>query len=554
MRKYLHKISLFALMCILSGCVHFYDKSADKLATEAKAGYEDSKIVEALKTEQANFDALEKKEVEAFLKIVAVRRDLKLLSLLSDSENTFVDRFNTTIGLRLSEISASPNVNDKWKAIRAARENLSDRKHGEEIERRNLITFNLAIAKLPKCEAKNEALFKDATLEALDKAINDEAFKPVKLPIADSLRQQYGLYVESCHKLLGAETDTETAENNFNEGELKSAKEDADKRAKDKSDNETAVMAAKVALKQATEAVAGAQKSKDNAAKMPDLTCKNEADKTDILPSADKPVEKPSAPPNAICEALANLKKLGDFGVKVISEEQISKINLTLAALSGASTKEDKEALPSSLALLSTSVRFAGALDQYRTANTLPALEPLLIERQLATSRLAYATQGYELQKLRVALAREKFDALLLELDLLLQAHANLGGINKPEGDCSKKSDEPYCASISLLMSDKRFQAPLVTGEPPRRIAFRALALFSESFSVARARYESADLKLIVSDYRDSLNRSEAALASWDALIATPLAQLQAYYASGVKPEEIAQFLQAFGVVGIAIK
>jgi len=31
-------------------------------------------------------------------------------------------------------------------------------------------------------------------------------------------------------------------------------------------------------------------------------------------------------------------------------------------------------------------------------------------------------------------------------------------------------------------------------------------------------------------------------------------AQLQAYYASGVKPEEIAQFLQAFGVVGIAIK
>ena len=71
---------------------------------------------------------------------------------------------------------------------------------------------------------------------------------------------------------------------------------------------------------------------------------------------------------------------------------------------------------------------------------------------------------------------------------------------------------------------------------------------------MARARSESADMKLVVSYYRDAFISSEAALSYWDALIATPLAQLQAYHAGGLKPEEIAQFLQAAGVVGIALK
>jgi hypothetical protein len=260
---------------------------------------------------------------------------------------------------------------------------------------------------------------------------------------------------------------------------------------------------------------------------------------------------KTAPEPNEICAALGNLKKLGDLGVKVISEEQIARINQILVALSGSATAKDETELPHALAFLSTSVRFGRAIGEYRSASTLPALEPLLIERQLATSKLAYATQGYELQKLRVRLAREKFDSLYSEFSDLLTAKAHLGAIRTPSQGCTPKSDEAYCTSASLLMEEKRLQAS-TQGENPGRVAFRALASFAESLSVGRARYEAADLQLILTDYRDALNRSDAALASWDALIVTPLAQVHAYRKSGITGDEIAKFLQAFSLVAIA--
>lgn len=277
-----------------------------------------------------------------------------------------------------------------------------------------------------------------------------------------------------------------------------------------------------------------------------------------------------------LCDALAKLEE-SDLGKKIISEEKIERINDLMESLHGENNtrtenktsntnqsdqnKADKdEKIKTGLALLGASARFAGALKQYNAAGTLPSLEKLLIEKQLAAAQLAYSTQGYELQKQRVAREEEKLKAYILEGNLLIQAKAELDNIRyldncKPQG--SGVSDS--CVSMSDLISEQKYQQPTQkSSEPPMRHAYRALALLAESSSVARSSYLSADLKLAQLSYADSFNRSEAAVAAWDALISTPLAQLETFHKSGIKSGEMAnlifQGLQAAGVIGIAVK
>ncbi len=547
------RMALLALAASLSACgsLRLYDKSTDKLATDAATAYEDSKVAEALKAEQANFDALEKKEIDAFLRVDAARRDLELLALLSDSKTPFVERFKETIRTRVKEIAGQPPASstgdadlaafrNKLEDITKARIAFNETGPFEAQQRDILVRMEPKLSKMPACTLKNDALFKDATRDALRKATKDAEFEPT-----EALQRQYELYVtQACRPLLVAEQTLKTT--NTWGGELGKAMEAADALARDLDARKVAVKDAKAVLKTATEAEAAARKAKDAATSLDDLTCPQKKDK-------DKEKDKAAALPNQICEALAQLKKLGDAGIKAISEEQVKKIDLLLVALSGAATDKDEKDMPAALALLSTSARFAYALKEYRTAGTYPALEPLLIEKRLQASRLAYATQGTELEKQRVAAAQEKAEALLQEGDLLLQAYAYLGGIQPPKEGCAKKNTAPYCMPVSRLVTGQALQADPRTGaEPAGRIAYRALALYAESFSVARARQQRAELKGILTGYRDSLNRSEAALASWDALIATPITQLQTYHASGLKPDELAQFLQAFGIIGIA--
>ena len=556
MHKLISKMPLLATAWILAGCssLHLYDKTSDQLASNAKTSYEDSKVVDGLNTVRFNLEALEKKEKDAFLKVNTVRRDIELLAILNDSNSKrpFVARFREAIDHRIDEILPRPRDKNDSAAldldeVKNAQEHLKNMTNKEELYKKQLTEMGpypkvLVRQKLPKCEIKNESLFKEVSIEALGKAIN-VSINPSEA-VANSLLNAYRGYVNACRDLLSADQRLIAAEKKAYTGTLVEASSDVATRAKNLADSEDKRTNAKVALTNAIKNVANAQKSQEETAKIPSLICNVEKDGTETNP-------KNVAEPNDICTALANLKKLGDVGVKVISEEQITRINQVLIALSESSTSEDKTELPPALAFLSTSRRFAGAIDQYRSAKKLPALEPLLIERQLATSRLAYATQGYELQKRRLTLSFEKRDALLSELDDLFTAKAHLASIKTPTQGCKPKSDDAYCASASFLMEEKRLQVP-TEGENPGRAAFRALVSFAESLSVGRARYESADLQLILSEYRDALNRSDAALASWDALIVTPLAQVAAYRKSGITGDEIAKFLQAFSLVAIA--
>ena len=143
---------------------------------------------------------------------------------------------------------------------------------------------------------------------------------------------------------------------------------------------------------------------------------------------------------------------------------------------------------------------------------------------------------------------------MLLETDLLLQANATLGGYGKvpDSGTPCTAQTAVFCASMQGLMDNKAKLASR-PGEPANRMAYRALALLSESYTVARDRQQTAELKMVLTEYRESLLRSEAALAAWNPVISTPIDQLKTYHAGGLTRQDFVQLLQALGVVGIAV-
>ena len=187
----------------------------------------------------------------------------------------------------------------------------------------------------------------------------------------------------------------------------------------------------------------------------------------------------------------------------------------------------------------------------------MPALEPLLIEKQLAAAQLAYAQAGQQLSQARVSYAQEYAAATILEVDLLLRAKAELGSLGSPPatGSACTAKTAVFCASMRQLLEDKAMaQTANGAGESASRRAYRAMAFLSESYSVARDRQQTAELQLIDADYRDAMLRSEASVAGWNALISVPIDQLKAYHAGGVTPQELAQLLQALGVIGVAVR
>ena len=85
-----------------------------------------------------------------------------------------------------------------------------------------------------------------------------------------------------------------------------------------------------------------------------------------------------------------------------------------------------------------------------------------------------------------------------------------------------------------------------------RQIVAAALLTYAQSWNAGRKQEEQEDYKLIALTYTESLDKTELALMQWQNLIQVPLSQTATYYASGIKPDDIAKFLQAVGIAATA--
>lgn len=561
------------LGCTLMGCssLHLYNSANDQKATSAKADYDASKITDSIKLSRAVFDALDTKEVEAFRALNLAERNAALLSLLSESgtseprttRNGFVARFNKRLDERLELLTGtSQDARQAYLELTVAMKAVNDAADSEGLARTQLRGFDPAFAALPDCNAEVAGLRDSADLGKAQALLKKPDLKPKHDVVTSVWLGGIKAVGDKCAILIQSRQALEGKKKKLS-GQLLAAANDTNSRSVALKDKQSQSKDAAAQLKAATEALASAQKAVKDAKATPDLTCDLSqpaaAEGAASAPAVEKEATKKKS---ELCEALAKLKGLGDFGIQAISEERLTRINDILAAVGGEPTPADKAKAEPGLVFLSTSSRFGQAWTQYQQAGKLPALEPLLIDKEITTAQSAYAQAGVQLAEARVQHAKAYEAATLLEVTLLLQARAEVASLGTAPGadtPCNIEKPTVFCASVGDLLSDKKLaKTSGIGGETANRRAYRALAYLSESYSVARDRQLEAELRLIDTEYRVALSKSEASLSGWNALLSVPVEQLKAYHAGGIKPAEAAslaaQVVQALAAVGIAVR
>lgn len=572
MRKTVRGIATGALVCMLMGCstLHLHDSAADAAATSAKADYDASKITESIKLSRAIFDALDTKEIEAFRALNVAERNTTLLSLLSDSGtarqrvtgNGFVARFNYFVDDRLQQLTgnnANPAVLTSQITLAVQAE--SDATGAEQRARAPLVGLSPAFDSMPACNADVSALKDSNDLSKAVALIEMPDLKPKHAVLVPSWVSAIKNLGNACTSLIEAREKLSQLKSQGG-GQLKDAQKKSDEQDRLLKLSQEQAKTATVRLRTALKALADAQKAAKESQTIDDLTC----DLSKPVPEVAAETTDAPAKKNKLCKALADLQQLGDIGIKVLSEERLEKINAILAALSGATppTAEEKAALEPGLILLSTSRRLSHAWAQYRKSGEkqFPALEPLLIDKGITTAQLEYANSGVKLAESRVMYAKAYEEATRQEVRMLAKAKAEIASLGvppAPDTPCNGATPTVFCASVSDVLSDKKFDKSLANGgERVSRRVYRALAHLSESYSVARNAQLEAELHLIDTEYRVALSRSEASLASWHTLLSVPVDQLKTYHAGGIKPLEAAtltaQVVQALAAVGIAVR
>ena len=87
-----------------------------------------------------------------------------------------------------------------------------------------------------------------------------------------------------------------------------------------------------------------------------------------------------------------------------------------------------------------------------------------------------------------------------------------------------------------------------------KKFLVEALARYSHSWSGPRAQLAELDYRLIGERHASALSTSEASLAQFHNLIGLSIDQLTTLDGGGIRPEEIAELLQAAGVAAVGIR
>lgn len=563
--------SLLVSSALLAGCssIHIYDKAADETATAAKADIVDSKMADSLKGQRAVLESLGVKEVEAFRRQTLAERDLMLLSLVTSVElpnhtatveNSFIFRFQDLVRVRLTEINANPDLNQAQQAKAFADDvDLSRWTAKEKTLRTSIMAGRKAMAKLPNCSPAVAGLSKDETGDLLASLLNADSKTRAAINWPD-LQSQVNDYGAACASKLLAKRNVEINVKSYG-GLLSGELAILGRMEAEATEREELVKAAAAELKKAAKAVADDEARIKLSASERDLRCPP-APLAPTAPPAPKAVTdsiESDAKPDAqtsqkkICATLSKLAKLNGAGDRVIAEQKLEQIGQVLSAISGVEPSNGDGDVKPSLAILAAATRLSSALDDYQTKGEYPALESLIIEKQLASAQLISATARLALDQWRLTQHRELVAGLKQEQVSLSEAYYTMKGYgvanSAPSATCGK-GEEVHCASLEALLRSER----VVDGVPLSRLAYRGMLLLAESYSVGRDRATTARVKLASSDYRESMIRSEEALAAWQSVISNPVDEIQRYNAGGLKPEALAGFLQALGLFGIATK
>jgi hypothetical protein len=240
-------------------------------------------------------------------------------------------------------------------------------------------------------------------------------------------------------------------------------------------------------------------------------------------------------------QGLHGLESSGLSGPALARREQLNRVNDILeATVKGASgTKSATDS--SDKVALQVAASLPELENQIGNSFNYPKVAVLVLEAERLRLSLKKANDDMGRRESRIALLKAKRAAIISEIKLLMPAKrfvdledAEAKGYHCPRGRGGLVADfskfPAYC------------REELVSG----------LLLYASAWDSGHAREEQIDYQLIALKYDESLDNSESALLQWQNLIGVPLGQLAAFYGSGIRPEDVARFLQAAGVGAVA--
>lgn len=181
---------------------------------------------------------------------------------------------------------------------------------------------------------------------------------------------------------------------------------------------------------------------------------------------------------------------------------------------------------------------------KYRAAGAAPSQAALTIALAHQTGLEAVAGAKLYSLKLQARLLSEQREALLREVEYLALARAALAAI-PGSAQCNRRP----LADVALAELVRNPRCPLDV----RQSAARAISAYNMSWASGRTPARVRDAQVSQEIYWRKLRVTDQVVRARYQVQQTALEELAAAGASGVKPAEIAAFLQAIGIQAIAI-
>lgn len=511
--------------------LHLHQPGDLEKAIKAKTHFDNASLPQVIAEERKRLKLVLESELTAVEENILARRDQELLYFIDNIESKdMFGRIKTNISARMNKIERNKELIETHINIKKELEN---NKVNYQLKL-DAFSVNPKVTSLPVCDKSDGSL---KIVESVENTLNDvEKFELKNLQgsckkVSDTaLRlKKSGYYSPFTKRISELQSILVVTKNN-------AASLSASYKAKQK------------ALKQATESDPLGQRAKKAQQDLNEFFCKElpvleaeaeqhlkncasleiELDKSDLRVTSFSAIEK-----------LAVLRE---------KQADLNEI-LTVLIEADAYLESDTEVPEDNLSRLSV---LASVFKSFQN---------------LDESTFASALQ-FEAEDLRLDLlsGQKQMERLETELDLLEQQEKSrlleweyLAGAEQIRNTLLTADNESPCSPAGLKQTDKEYQANLVLvlekndrNKKCKREIHRMLTALSNAWTLGTLPQQLAEYRRIALIHESALDSSEIAFHRWQNLLSIPIDQMVTLHGTGIKPEDMASFIQALGLGSIA--
>ena len=501
-------ISYFPYLIIVfaaTGCAQpfLYNEARDRQGQAATKAASEVKLTETVTTIQKRFDSLLDLELDAAkTRFVQIREsEIKELAFkTAPIKDTWIERINT----RLTAIGGMADwqkIDDLAKKEKIAQDHVAERRNG-------FIEAFMVVP--PPCDR----LIKQPGFPPSDfQGIKEEQRKE-----AESFLQRF---IEPCTTFVDAQTELKAARKSESGGELTRVLLQLERDQTEKRENDELRQVVQAAMQSAIDAY------------------NKEAQDIDKPEHKNTYSERLVAAAQKLLDTLKTLEeKQGALGVEVLAKERIKHIEEVLTAITRGEVDTSKwnGNLRKAIAVTGSIPALTDEATEMLHEAKRPRLVPLVIAREHQRQLVEEAARVDAVLERRIAASQKIVKLYRNEYDTLSYIFRTL-----------KKSGQQSWQAQSLLKLDANLKLE------QKRLLYELLGIYFGDIPQLQSDQRLWEYRRITTFYEETIERSKAGALMWQNLLDGVANTVAGYHSAGVKPEEIAQLLQALGVVAVGI-